>query len=135
MALRIGEVPVGAVVISDTGDVVSAAHNLRETERDPLGHAELIAIRKAAKKLKRWRLSGCTIYVTVEPCPMCSGAIQQARLGKLVYGCDDPKAGASGSLYNIPQDPRLAHQVEVLGGICESACGDLLHRFFQSKRA
>lgn len=133
-AFDMGEVPIGAVIVTGGGSIVAKAHNLREKVNDPLGHAEVIAIRNAAMALGRWRLSGCVIYVTVEPCPMCAGAIQQARIDKLVYGCDDPKAGSAGSLYNIPQDKRFAHQVEVVGGICEEECRSLITKFFESQR-
>lgn len=134
LALLQNDVPVGAVVTDENGQIIGRGYNTREAKKNPLGHAELTAIAEASKTLGRWRLNGCTIYVTVEPCPMCAGAIQQARIDRLVYGCDDPKAGAAGSLYNIPEDSRLAHQVKVTGGICEQECRKLLESFFKSKR-
>ena len=133
MAAESGEVPVGAV-IERGGEVIAAAGNEREERKDPTAHAEMIAIRLAAKKLGGWRLSGCTIYVTIEPCPMCAGAIYQARLERLVFGAPDDKAGAAGTLMNIVQDGRLNHQVEVTGGVLASESAALLREFFGSRR-
>jgi len=132
-AAFIGEVPVGAVIVCD-GNVIAKAHNQRENLADPTAHAEVLAIQQAAGKLSRWRLTGCTIYVTKEPCPMCAGAIYQARLDRLVYGVADEKAGAAGTLYNITDDERLNHRVEVENGICQEECKQLIQKFFAKKR-
>jgi len=132
-ALGEDEVPVGAVVVHD-GRVVASAHNQREALRDPTAHAEMIAITQAAQLLGSWRLDGCTLYVTLEPCPMCAGAIVLARIPRLVYGATDPKAGAVASLYRLLDDPRLNHQVEVVSGVLAAPCGELLTRFFEQKR-
>jgi tRNA(adenine34) deaminase len=128
-----GEVPIGAVVVCD-GAVVARAHNRREIDADPTAHAELMAVREAARVLGRWRLAGCTVYVTVEPCAMCAGGLVLARVDRLVYGCDDPKAGACGSLYDIVQDPRLNHRLEVIRGVRERECAEVLRMFFESRR-
>lgn len=130
---ELGEVPVGAVVVFG-GQVVTAAHNLRETAHDPCGHAELLAVRRAAQVLGRWRLWGCTVYVTLEPCPMCAGAMVNARVDRLVFGATDPKAGAVHSLYEICTDLRLNHRVEVISGVLADECGDALRRFFRARR-
>jgi len=127
------EVPVGAV-IARQGKILAKAHNLRQSAHDPTAHAEILAIRKAAKKLGDWRLEGCEIYVTKEPCPMCAGAIQQARFAKLIYGCKDEKGGYAGSLYNVLSDKKLPHQVEVVSGVEQEACAKLLKDFFKKKR-
>jgi len=127
------EVPVGAVIVAE-GRVVSRGHNLRESKNDPSAHAELIAIRSAAKKLGRWRLSGTTLYVTLEPCLMCMGAIILARIPRLVFGPLDPKAGASGSLYDIAADTRLNHRVNVTAGVRAGESSELLRSFFQKLR-
>lgn len=128
-----GDVPVGAVLVC--GDkVLVKARNEREARHDPTGHAEIIAIREASRKLGRWRLTDCTLYVTKEPCPMCAGAIFQARLGRLVFGPYDPKGGAAGSLFNIVDDDRLNHQVEIRSGVLEEEASDLLRAFFQERR-
>jgi len=132
-ALVKGEVPLGAVVVIQ-GEVVGRGHNEREAGNDPTAHAEILAIRQAAQKLGGWRLLDATIYVTVEPCPMCAGAIQQARIKRLVYGIPDPKAGAVESLYNIVQDERLNHRVEVTVGVAEDECRALMKRFFRELR-
>ncbi|MDI6689301.1 MAG: tRNA adenosine(34) deaminase TadA [Actinomycetota bacterium] len=128
-----GEVPVGAAVVFQ-GKVISRAHNECETKDDPTAHAEILAIKKASKYLKGWRLTDCTIYVTKEPCPMCAGAIHQARIDRLVYGTRDEKSGAAGTLYDIVRDQRLNHQVEVTAGVCEEECQELLQKFFQKLR-
>jgi tRNA(adenine34) deaminase len=133
-AEQIGEVPIGAVVVSG-GAVVSSAHNRRETDNDPAGHAELIAIRDAAAKLGRWRLSDCTVYVTLEPCPMCAGLMHQARIARCVYGAADPKAGALGSLYDLHDDTRLNHRFEVSSGVLGDESAKMLRAFFQRLRA
>ncbi len=127
------EVPIGAVVVHD-GRVIGAAHNQREQLRDPTAHAEMIAITQAAEALGSWRLEGCTLYVTLEPCPMCAGAVVLARIPRVVYGAADPKAGAVATLYRLLDDPRLNHRAEVIGGILEQPCGEILYRFFQQKR-
>jgi len=114
-----GEVPVGAVLVSPKGELLAQASNLRETLATPLGHAELVALHRGAKKLKSWRLEDCTLYVTLEPCIMCAGAIQQSRLGRVVFGAKDAKAGAVDSLYSVLNDPRLNHQVQVTSGVLE----------------
>lgn len=132
-AAAAGEVPVGAVVVCD-GDVVAAAHNRRESPPDPLGHAELIAIRQAATVLDRWRLAGCTVYVTCEPCPMCAGSMLNARIDRVVYGTDDPKAGALGSLFDLHDDPRLNHRFEVTRGILADQAAALMAGFFDARR-
>jgi tRNA(adenine34) deaminase len=127
------EPPVGAVIVYE-GDIIARGHNLRETLQDPTAHAEMLAIRSAASKLKRWRLNDCTLYVTLEPCAMCAGAMVLARLERLVYGADDPKAGAVGSLMNLVSDERLNHQIKFYGGVLASECGALLKDFFSSRR-
>lgn len=132
-AYRIGEVPIGAVIISG-GEVFACGHNLRETTDDPTAHAEVIAIRRAAERLGHWRLSGMTLYVTIEPCPMCAGSLVNARVDRLVYGAADPKAGAAGTLMNLLQDERLNHRVSVTGGILEAECAELMRQFFQERR-
>jgi tRNA(adenine34) deaminase len=133
-AERIGEVPIGAVVVSG-GAVVASGHNRRETDNDPAGHAELIAIREAAAKLGRWRLSDCTVYVTLEPCPMCAGLMHQARIERCVYGAADPKAGALGTLYDLHDDERLNHRFQVTSGVLGEESAELLRSFFRRLRA
>lgn len=128
------EVPVGAVVVHD-GRIIGRGHNQRETLRDPTAHAEMLAITAAATSLADSRLTGCTLYVTLEPCAMCAGAVVLARLDRLVYGADDPKTGACGSMYSIPTDPRANHQVALTRGVLEDHCGALLRRFFARQRA
>jgi tRNA(adenine34) deaminase len=128
------EVPVGAVIRCG-GRVIAAAHNQREQLRDPTAHAEMIAITQAAESLGDWRLDGCTLYVTLEPCPMCAGAIVQARVATVVYGAVDPKAGAVQTLYRLLSDPRLNHRAECVGGVLGDECGRILTRFFQQQRA
>ena len=132
-AAALEEVPVGAVIVRENA-VVAAAHNERERLRDPTAHAEMIAITQAAGALGSWRLDGCSLYVTLEPCPMCAGAIQQARLQKLIYGAKDPKAGAVHSLFQLLSDQRLNHQVEIVEGILAQECGRLLSDFFSRQR-
>jgi tRNA(adenine34) deaminase len=127
------DVPVGAVVVKD-GAVIARAHNLREKGADPTAHAEVLAIRKAAKKLGSWRLDGCTLYVTLEPCAMCAGAIVLARLPRLVTGASDPKAGFVGSLGDLCRDPRLNHRPSVTTGVLAEDCGRILVEFFRAKR-
>ena len=133
LAGREEEVPVGAVVVC--GDrVIAAAHNQREQLHDPTAHAEMIAITQAAESLGDWRLTNCTMYVTLEPCPMCAGAMLLARVPRLVYGATDAKAGFVNSLYHLLDDDRLNHQVEVISGVCAPACGNILTEFFQLQR-
>lgn len=134
LAATLGEVPVGAVIATQTGEVVARAHNARETTRDPLGHAELLAIRAAAAALGRWRLTGCTLVVTLEPCAMCAGAIVNARLDRLIYGADDPRGGAAGSLMNLVQDQRLNHRAEIISGVLAFDSAKLLRQFFAARR-
>jgi tRNA(adenine34) deaminase len=133
-ALEEDEVPVGAIVVR-AGEMIASAHNERERLRDPTAHAELLAIARAAKSLASWRLEGCTLYATLEPCPMCAGAIVQARIPIVVYGAADPKAGAVQSLFQLLDDPRLNHQATVIAGILAEPCGELLSKFFQQQRA
>ncbi len=134
LAVEEDEVPVGAVIVSLQKGVIARAHNQREQLRDPTAHAEMIAITQAAQALQSWRLEGCILYVTLEPCPMCAGAIVQARLPLLVYGTTDPKAGACDTLYRIPTDPRLNHRARVIGGVLAGRCGAVLSDFFARKR-
>src|SRR5215218_6751474 len=124
-ALTLGEVPVGAVVVRG-GRVLSQAHNLRETLADPTAHAERLALTLAGRALGTWRLDGCTLYVTLEPCPKCAGAIVQARIARVIYGAPDPKAGACSTLYRIADDPRLNHRADVRGGLLAEDCGAIL---------
>lgn len=132
-AARLGEVPVGAVVLHN-GVVVGEGYNRREIDDDPLAHAEIFALRAAARRLGRWRLSGCTLVVTLEPCFMCAGAIVNARIDRLVYGATDPKAGAVESLARVCTDPRLNHRVGVASGVQAAACSDALRTFFADLR-
>ena len=127
------EVPVGAVITYEN-QIIAAAHNQRETLNDPTAHAEMIAITQAADALGSWRLLQCTLYVTLEPCPMCAGAIVQARLPCVVYGTSDPKAGACNSLFNITGDSRMNHQAAVLGGVMQEDCRAILQQFFREQR-
>ena len=129
-----GDVPIGAVVVYEN-KVIGKACNQREQLNDPTAHAEIIALTQAAAFLESWRLGGCTIYVTLEPCTMCAGAMVLGRLDRLVYGCDDPKAGACKSLYNIVQDERLNHCLEVTSGVLAEQCSQQLQAFFQRRRA
>jgi tRNA(adenine34) deaminase len=132
-ALGENEVPVGAVIVHG-GRVIASAHNQREQLHDPTAHAEMIAITQAAEARQSWRLDGCTLYVTLEPCPMCAGAILQARLPVVVYGATDPKAGAVDTLYHLLGDPRLNHRAEVVAGVLADPCGRILSEFFQEQR-
>ncbi len=134
LAIEEDEVPVGAVIVSLQQGVIARAHNQREQLLDPTAHAEMIAITQAAQALHSWRLEGCILYVTLEPCPMCAGAIVQARLPLVVYGTTDPKAGACDTLYRIPTDPRLNHRAQVIGGVLAEQCGGVLSEFFAKKR-
>ena len=128
-----GEVPIGAVVVFD-GRVVGRGRNARERLNDPTAHAEILALQEAARSLGRWRLTGATVYATLEPCPMCAGALVNARIDRLVYAVPDPKAGAAGTLFEIPTDPRLNHRVEITTGILAQECSDLLKEFFRTRR-
>lgn len=128
-----GDVPIGAVIVHG-GRLIAKAYNQRHQLQDPTAHAEIIALTQAAEFLGSWRLHDCTIYVTLEPCPMCAGALVLARIDRLVYGCADPKAGACGSLYNIVQDERLNHRVQVQTGVLEDQCSSLLQDFFRKRR-
>jgi tRNA(adenine34) deaminase len=132
-ALALGEVPVGAVV-ARPGRIVSQAFNLRETLHDPTAHAERLALTLAGRALGTWRLDGCTLYVTLEPCAMCAGAVVQSRIDRVVYGARDPKAGACESLYRLASDPRFNHRAVLQGGLLTEECGDLLTQFFQARR-
>ena len=129
-----GEVPVGAVLISK-GEIIARAHNRNLLDTDPSGHAEMVVMREAAKKLKNHRLNGCELFVTMEPCAMCAGAIVHARLARLVYGADDPKAGAVASVLQVVNHPKLNHQMEVVSGVLAQECGEIVQGFFRKKRA
>ncbi|MDF0674483.1 MAG: tRNA adenosine(34) deaminase TadA [Nitrospira sp.] len=133
LAPLIGEVPIGAVLVHNQ-EVIAAGHNYREFSQDPTAHAEMIVIRKAAERLQTWRLTDTTLYVTLEPCPMCAGAIMQSRIARLVFGAWDPKAGACGSILDIPTERRFNHRVHVAGGLLEEESRALLRMFFQAKR-
>jgi tRNA(adenine34) deaminase len=129
------EVPIGAVIIDSGRRVIAAAHNQREQLRDPTAHAEMIAITQAAESVGDWRLEGCTLFVTLEPCPMCAGAILLSRIPRVVYGASDPKAGACRSLYRLLEDSRLNHRCEVITGVMEQRCAAILTDFFRTKRS
>ncbi len=129
-----GEVPVGAVIIDGEGNLIAEGENRKERDKDPTAHAEILAIRAASKALQDWHLNRCTLYVTLEPCPMCAGAIVQARVGTLVYGVDDPKTGTIRTVANIPDSACSNHRLSVLGGILESACRHQLQTWFAKKR-
>jgi tRNA(adenine34) deaminase len=133
-ASAIGETPVGAVLVIDD-EVVAAAHNMRETWQDPAAHAELLVVREASARLGRWRLQDAVVYVTLEPCLMCAGALVLARVGRLVYGCRDPKAGVLGSVYDVVRDGRLNHTYRITPGVLEAECRTMLSAFFQKLRA
>jgi tRNA(adenine34) deaminase len=132
-ARNLGEVPVGALVVR-AGRIIAQAYNLRETLRDPTAHAERLALTWAGRALGSWRLDGCVLYVTLEPCAMCAGAIVLSRIARLVYGATDPKAGACESLYRLASDPRLNHRPEVTAGVMAAECGEILTEFFQERR-
>ena len=133
LAASEGEIPVGCVIVRG-GEIIARGHNLREQTGDPTAHAEVVAIRRAAQALGCWKLSGCTMYVTLEPCPMCAGAISQARISRLIYGASDPAYGCAGSVYRIPEDPAFNHFCRSDGGVLEADCRALLERFFQNQR-
>jgi tRNA(adenine34) deaminase len=134
VAAQEDEVPVGAVVVHPERGVIGQSHNMREQLQDPTAHAEIIALTQAAAALKTWRLEKCILYATLEPCPMCAGAIVQARIPLVVYGCTDPKAGACHTLFTITSDPRLNHRAQVTGGVLTDRCSAILTDFFRRKR-
>lgn len=136
-AAEIGEVPIGAVIVREGeagAEIIGRGHNRREIDRDPLAHAEILAIRQAAERVGGWRLTGCTMYVTLEPCAMCAGALVNSRIERLVWGAPDPKAGWCGTLGNLVQDPRLNHRLEMTAGVLEEDSAALLRGFFASLR-
>lgn len=133
-AERLGEVPIGAVVVKE-GVLIGRGHNLRETQHNPISHAEIIAIQQASQVLDAWRLLDCTLYVTLEPCPMCAGAIVQSRIKRVVFGTHDPKAGCAGTLMNLLQEPRFNHETELTGNVLQEECADLLTQFFRALRS
>ena len=133
-AQQLGEVPIGAIIVKDD-EIIASAHNLRETAQQPTAHAEHIAIERASKVVGSWRLEDCTLYVTLEPCVMCAGAIVMSRIPKVVFGAMDPKGGCSGSLMNLLEEPRFNHRASVITGVLENECGDLLRNFFRELRA
>ncbi|MBR2860930.1 MAG: tRNA adenosine(34) deaminase TadA [Clostridia bacterium] len=132
-AYKAGEVPVGAVVVKD-GKIIARGFNERETKQDPTAHAELLAMKRASKKLSSWRLTGCTLFVTLEPCPMCSGVIINSRIDRVVFGAYDQKAGCCTTLYHLCNDERFNHRAQVLGGVMEEECAEILSSFFKEKR-
>lgn len=132
-AESLGEVPIGAVVVKD-GVIIGRGHNLRETQHSPIAHAEIMAIQQASTTLDAWRLLDCTLYVTLEPCPMCAGAIVQSRVKRVVYGTDDPKAGCAGTLMNLLQEPRFNHETELTKYVLQEDCAELLTNFFKELR-
>ena len=133
LAFDLGEVPIGAVLVMD-GEVIARAHNRRETWHDATAHAELMVIQEACKTLGRWRLSGATLYVTIEPCTMCAGALVLARVDRVVYGSPDPKAGAAESLFNVVDNQALNHRLQVTAGVMEEECRDIMKTFFRQRR-
>ena len=134
-AIKLGEIPIGAIVVDETGNVVASGYNLRETAADPTAHAEILALRAAGKVLGDWRLEKCSLYVTLEPCPMCAGAIVNARIKNLIFGAYDPKAGAAGTLMDVTSHPKLNHRVNVTGGVRAEECAALLRLFFGKLRS
>ena len=130
-----GDVPVGALVVAASGEVVGEGWNLREVDQDPTAHAEVVALRDAARRLGSWRLERCTLVVTMEPCPMCAGAAMLARIERIVLGAWDPKLGACGSVWDVVRDRRSTHRVEVVGGVLEQECGEVVRRFFSTHRS
>lgn len=133
-AESLGEVPVGAVIVDHAGAIIGTGFNRTIQDHDPTGHAEVVALRAAAKHLSNYRIPGATLYVTLEPCAMCMGAIMHARLARVVFGATDPKTGACGSVINLPQESRLNHHTEVTGGVLEQLCGETLRNFFRRRR-
>ena len=129
-----GEIPVGALIVNNKGEAIATGVNHKERDQDPTAHAEIIAIRAAARVLRDWHLTGCTLYVTLEPCPMCAGAILQARISTLVYGADDPKSGAIRTVANLPDSPVSFHKLEAIAGIREQKCQELLQNWFKNLR-
>jgi tRNA(adenine34) deaminase len=129
-----GDVPVGALVADASGEVLGEGWNLREADQDPTAHAEVVALRAAARRLGSWRLEGCTLVVTLEPCPMCAGAAMLARVERVVLGAWDPKLGACGSVWDVVRDRRATHRAEVVGGVLEAECGEVVRRFFTTHR-
>ena len=135
IAKSIGEVPIGCVIVHDPSNaVVGRGHNRRQIDHDPTAHAEIIALRQAGQCIGHWRLLDCTLYVTLEPCPMCAGAMVNARIPRLVYGCDDPKAGAARSLFRLCDDARLNHRLDISGGVLADECAEILREFFKEQR-
>jgi len=134
LALNHDDVPIGAIVVSPSGEILASRHNERELTKDPTAHAEVLALRDAAERLGEWRLYDCTLVVTLEPCAMCAGALTNARIGRVVFGAEDPKAGACGSLYNLAVDPRLNHTFEVQGRVMADECAELLTTLFSGLR-
>lgn len=132
-AEQIGEVPIGAIIVLND-EIIASAYNIRETSQLTLSHAEILAIEQANKRIGSWRLEDCTLYVTLEPCPMCAGAIVQSRMKRVVYGASDPKGGCAGTLMNLLQEPRFNHQVEVCHGVLEKQCRLILKQFFKKLR-
>lgn len=135
LAVRTDDVPIGAVVLGEHGDVLGRGRNVREADADPTGHAEILALRSAAARTGAWRLSGCTLVVTLEPCAMCAGAAVLSRVDRIVFGAYDAKAGAVGSLWDIPRDPRLNHRPEVVAGVLADEATELLDKFFAGRRS
>lgn len=133
-AYRLGEVPVGAVIVDAKGEVIAKSHNLKESVHNPCGHAELLAIQSAAQKIQGWRLEGCTLYVTLEPCPMCLAGLVQARVAQVVFGAYDAKGGALSLGYNLHRDQRLNHRFSMMGGVLHYECSRLLSQFFKERR-
>ena len=133
-AYSIDEVPIGALVVDNAGNILGHGHNLKESVNDPCGHAEILAIRDACSKKDSWRLTGCTLFVTLEPCPMCLSALVQARIGRLVFGAYDPKGGAISLNYNLYKDKRLNHNFEIVGGVKHYETSQILSKFFREKR-
>ena len=133
-AYALGEIPIGAVIVDGEGNVVSRGHNMRETWQDATAHAEMVAIREACRRLGHWRLSGHTLYATIEPCPMCAGALVMCRMGRLVYGSADARAGAAESLFNIVGSPSLNHRMEATAGVLQEECAGIMKRFFAERR-
>lgn len=133
LAMEKKEVPIGAVIVKD-GEIIASAHNLRETNQNATAHAEVLAIAIACEKLGTWRLEGATLYVTLEPCPMCAGALIMSRVDRVVYGAKDPKGGCAGTFMNLLEDDRFNHQCEVHSGVCEDICGEMLTSFFKDLR-
>jgi tRNA(adenine34) deaminase len=132
-ALKTADVPVGALIVDSENNIIATGYNEREAHQDPTAHAEIVAIRRAAQKLGTWRLAECKLVVTLEPCAMCAGAIAQSRIGTLVFGAWDEKAGAVGSVWDVLRDPRAIHKMEVIGGVLEAECAELLTNFFREQ--